>query len=75
MGILSGAHLGQKIRFHMGDSKWDPYVGPRWVISGKLMHGRRMGNINGVHLGLQHGIDMGKHNQFHAGCLLLITNR
>ncbi len=36
---------------------------PSWVTNGKLVHGLRMGNTNGAHLGLPNGLDMGKHNQ------------
>ncbi len=33
------------------------------------MHGLKMVNTNGAHIGLTNGLDMGKYNQSHIGCL------
>ncbi len=43
MGILSGAHLGDPARTHMGEPRWAPHVVPSWVINGKCVHGLKMG--------------------------------
>ncbi len=45
MGILSGPHLGDPARTHMGEPRWAPHVVPTWVINGKCVHGLKMGYI------------------------------
>ncbi len=38
-----------------------------------VVHGLEMGNTNGALIGLNNGLDMGKYNQSHIGCLQLST--
>ncbi len=42
-GILSGAHLGDPAKTHVGEPRWAPHVVPSWVINGKCVHGLKMG--------------------------------